>query len=406
MKNLNQTQNHTESSYSIISFYRYININHPEQLQQQLTTFCTEHHLLGRILLATEGINGAICGQTTEIKLFQTFLQNNPTFQNITFREQSSPINTYHKLVIKIRKEIVAFGTPVNPKNTADYLTPKQLNELYLQQDQQKNQKQKANKEEHSNLKDNHRQEFIVVDARNDYEFKVGRFKNAIPLKMHNFREFPNASKELEPHKDKKIILFCTGGIRCEKASAYLKEQGFPAVYHLKGGVIEYLNSDHHSNWEGGLFVFDDRLVSPSDTTLTNCTHCTKPSAQYYNCYNVSCDQLFICCTSCIKEHQSCCSTKCEIAPRKREDKQQLQTIAIVQNFYEKPQVAYIKTITTIKVGDEIIIQGKTTFKKTTITEIRNEQNAQLTQASENQNVTISIQTKARKNDKICRVLS
>src|SRR3989344_434494 len=189
--------------YQVISFYKYVHLEKPEQLRDQLREYCQNNLILGRILIGKEGLNGAVCGEKTEIEQFKQFLTGYSVFAVLTFREQDHTENTYHKLVVKVRNEICAFGAEVNvAKNKGIHLTPQQLKEWY-----------------------EHNQDFVIVDARNEYEFDVGRFKNAIRLPIRNFRAFPEqAVKQLEPLKDKKIVLYCTGGIRCEKASAYLKE--------------------------------------------------------------------------------------------------------------------------------------------------------------------------------------
>src|SRR3989344_5958493 len=188
--------------YQVISFYQYTHLADPEQLRDQLKEYCQNNQILGRILIGTEGLNGAVCGEKNQVEKFKQFLTQNPIFADLTFREQETETNAYHKLVIKVRQEICAFGAPVDvEKKKGIHPPPQQLKQWYEQNE-----------------------DFMIVDARNEYEFAVGRFKNAVKLPIQNFREFPEqALKELAPHKEKKIVLYCTGGIRCEKASAYLK---------------------------------------------------------------------------------------------------------------------------------------------------------------------------------------
>ncbi|MDP3698002.1 MAG: rhodanese-related sulfurtransferase, partial [Nanoarchaeota archaeon] len=266
--------------YQVISFYQYANLAHPEQLRDQLKEYCQNNQILGRILVGKEGLNGAVCGEKSEIEQFKQFLTGYPLFADLTFREQEAQENAYHKLVIKVRNEICAFGAEVNvAKSKGKHLQPTELKEWY-----EKN------------------EDFVIVDARNEYEFEVGRFKNAMKLPINNFREFPQtAVKQLGPIRNKKIVLYCTGGIRCEKASAYLKEQGFPQVYQVEGGIINYVNQFPDANWEGGLFVFDDRLVADLGQAITSCTFCEKDCEQYVNCHNLDCDKLFISCAECQK---------------------------------------------------------------------------------------------------------
>ena len=250
--------------YQVISFYKYVLIENPQELQDLLRKHCQEHGLLGRILLGKEGLNGAVSGKKEQVQRFKGLLLQNPLFSWLTFREQEYHQNAYHKLVVKVRKEICAFGAEVDvAKSKGQHLPPQQLKGWYEQNE-----------------------DFVMVDARNEYEFEVGRFKDALNLNLKNFREFPAAAKQLEAIKDKKIVLYCTGGIRCEKASAYLKEQGFPKVYQIEGGIINYVNQFPDTHWEGGLFVFDDRLVSDVGEPITFCKHCEKDCEQYVNCHN------------------------------------------------------------------------------------------------------------------------
>ena len=370
--------------YQVISFYKYVHLEKPEQLRDQLREYCQNNLILGRILIGKEGLNGAVCGEKTEIEQFKQFLTGYSVFAVLTFREQDHTENTYHKLVVKVRNEICAFGAEVNvAKNKGIHLTPQQLKEWY-----------------------EHNQDFVIVDARNEYEFDVGRFKNAIRLPIRNFREFPEqAVKQLEPLKDKKIVLYCTGGIRCEKASAYLKEQGFPQVYQVEGGIINYVNQLPDTYWEGGLFVFDDRLVSDIGQAITSCTFCEKDCEQYINCHNLDCDRLFIICPGCQKSMNKNCSEECKNAPRQRKisNRQKNQKIVgIVENYYPKSKVALIKTTDAINIYTKISFAGKTTKNVVAeITEMRDADGQEIPFAPADQYITIPIEDKVRKHDKV-----
>jgi UPF0176 protein len=157
--------------------------------------------------------------------------------------------------------------------------------------------------------------DMIVVDARNDYEWRVGKFKDAVTLPLKTFRDFPTvALKELAPHKNKKIVMYCTGGIRCEKASAYLKEHGFKDVSQIDGGILTYGKQFPDTTWEGTCFVFDRRMVSNINTEnkpLTTCEICTRPCDLYRNCNNTSCDAYCVICIDCEDAYGGCCSKAC-----------------------------------------------------------------------------------------------
>lgn len=369
--------------YQTISFYQYTNIKNPELLRDQLREYCQKHAILGRILIGKEGINGAVSGRKEDLEQFKTKLTENPLLTNLTFRGQATEKNTYHKLVVKVRKEICAFGAEVNvAKNKGQHLHPQQLKEWY-----EKN------------------EDFVIVDARNDYEYHVGKFKNAVTLQIHNFKEFPEtAVKQLEPVKNKKIVLYCTGGIRCEKASAYLREQGFPEVYQIEGGIINYVNQLPNTYWEGGLFVFDDRLVSDVGTPITFCKICENECEKYVNCHNLDCDRLFIVCNNCQKTMNKTCSKECKNAPRQRKitNKKEERIIGIVKNYYPKAKVALIKTTHSLNIYSNISISGKNTknvFQE--VTEMRSDDGEEIPFARAEQYITIPVREKIRKNDKV-----
>jgi len=165
--------------------------------------------------------------------------------------------------------------------------------------------------------------EFVIVDARNWYESKIGKFKKAFTPQLKNFRQWPEAVESLKEFKDKTIVTYCTGGIRCEKASAYMVEQGFKDVYQLDGGIINYTKKFPDTFWEGGIFVFDERrVVEPNSKNelkyISRCHFCGEPASYYINCHNLDCDKIIISCHKCKVENDYCCSEECRNAPDKR----------------------------------------------------------------------------------------
>ncbi len=365
-------------NYSVISFYRYTDIKNPETLRDTLIKKCNQLNILGRILLGTEGINGAVSGEIEPINQFKQFLQEN--FPNLTFREQEAEHNTFHKLVCRTRKEICVFGEPVNLNNRGTHLPPKELKEWY-----EKN------------------EDFIIVDARNDYEFDLGHFKDAKKLPLKTFSEFPETAKEeLAEHKNTKIVLYCTGGVRCEKASAYLKDNGFQQVYQVGGGIINYANEVGDDKWQGGLFVFDDRLVSELGEPITTCVHCHKAEEQMYDCHHLGCDRLFVSCKDCAVKFKKTCSEECSNSPNRRKEiiKENIKVIGSVENYYPKAKVALIKITEPIENNTTISIRGATTNLKTTITQMRDYDENPISKA-DNQLITIPVNDTVRKNDKV-----
>lgn len=370
--------------YSIITFYRYTKIEKPAELRETLLALCQELKILGRILIAEEGINGAVSGTKKAIITFKEEIEKDKRFNGLTYREQENDTNAYHKLVVRLRKEVCAFATAVNVDNAGVRISPTKIKQWY-----------------------DRKEDFLVVDARNDYEYDVGHFQNALKMPIKNFRQFPEALPFLRPHQNKKIVLYCTGGIRCEKASAYLKEQGFPEVYHLEGGVINYVNQFPDTYWQGGLFVFDDRLVSDLGKPITNCVHCQTKTSQYINCHNLDCDKLIVSCQECQKTMEKTCSEECKNAPRKRvlKEKQQapLEELGRIENYYPKRGIALMRVSAgTLSAGDEVHIIGKTsTSFLQRIRQMRDEKEEEISTAEEGMLVTFPVDHKVRKNDLI-----
>ena len=322
--------------YSVITFYKYQEINYPDELRDTLRLFCEELGLFGRILIGQEGINAGISGKKKNIDKFKSEISK--VFTNLIFNEHKCEKNTYHKLIIRTRKEIVKFGKEVNINNVGDHINPVELKFMM----------------------DNH-EDFILLDARSDYETNIGKFKDAKILPINKFRNFPDKVKDLNLDKSKKIITYCTGGVRCEKASAYLKENGFEDVGQLQGGIINYLEQFNDGNFEGNLFVFDDRLVAYNNKSVSFCDYCKSSSDNYINCHNMDCDKLFICCNSCKLENKNTCSTKCRIAPRQRPKIKNKDFLGIITNYFVKPGIAEVKTIGKISRGSKLLIEGRTT---------------------------------------------
>ncbi len=367
--------------YTVISFYRYTKIEKPENLRETLFALCQKLQILGRILIAEEGINGAVSGKKEAISKFKDTIETDLGFNGLTYREQENGTIAYHKLVVRVRKEVCAFATAVDVGNAGVRISPTTIKQWY-----------------------DSKQDFVIIDARNDYEYDVGHFQNAIKMPIENFREFPQALPILRPQQNKKIVLYCTGGIRCEKASAYLKEQGFPEVYHLEGGVINYVNQFPDTYWRGGLFVFDDRLVSDVGKPITQCVHCRIKTSEYINCHNLDCDTLIISCQECQKKMEKTCSEECKRAPRKRTIREQqipLKIVGKIENYYPKKGIAVMRVSEgKISVGDRVGIKGKTTsLFRQQIGKLLDEGEQEISIAEEGMMVTFPVIQKVRKND-------
>ncbi|MFT6926156.1 MAG: UPF0176 protein [Psychromonas sp.] len=225
----------------VCALYRFVTLDNYQQIQAPLLNIMQASNIKGTLLLAQEGINGTVAGSRENIDTLIDWLKSDPRLSNLTCKESFTQENPFYRTKVKLKKEIVTMGVEgIDPKRTAgSYVKPKDWNALISDPD------------------------VLLVDTRNDYEISIGTFKNAVDPKTTNFREFPQYVKDnLDPTVHKKVAMFCTGGIRCEKSTAYLKEQGFDEVYHLEGGVLKYLEEvpQDESLWQGECFVFDNRV--------------------------------------------------------------------------------------------------------------------------------------------------
>ena len=224
------------------AMYKFVEINDYEAMRQPLFDVMAENDVKGTLLLAREGLNGTICGTREAIDNVLNWLKSDSRFADLEHKESPSETQAFYRTKVKLKKEIVTMGLDwVDPKNTVGtYVAPADWNRLINDP------------------------EVLLIDTRNDYEFAVGTFKGAINPKTETFREFPQyVAEHLDKEKHKKVAMFCTGGIRCEKSTAYLKELGFNEVYHLHGGILKYLEEvpAEESMWDGECFVFDQRVT-------------------------------------------------------------------------------------------------------------------------------------------------
>lgn len=283
----------------VASFYKYVAIDNPMQFRDEQFGLCGSLNLKGRILIGKEGINGSVYGASENIEKYKQELRANPLFSGMDFKEQETQKKAFGRLYVSFRKEIVRLGFHVDLRNTAPFLTPKELKEWI----------------------DNN-EDMVLLDMRNDYEANIGKFRNARTLNIGNFRDLPKAVNEINDLKGKKIVTYCTGGIRCEKASAFLIENGFSNVWQLKGGILDFGKEFPDTYWEGKCFVFDDRIAidlnRKKSDFLAACELCGNKSEDYINCHNLDCDKLFSCCNECRIKFNASCSEECSSAPKRR----------------------------------------------------------------------------------------
>ena len=235
-----------QPTYLTTAMYYFVSLPHFEKLREPLLNFCVSQSIKGTLLLADEGINGTVAGCEKAIYTFIDFLKNDPLFEgnfkNLAHKESWSDRHPFYRMKVKLKKEIVTLGVPgISPtKVVGKYVKPQDWNKIISDP------------------------EVILIDTRNDYEYAIGTFKNAINPETNTFREFPDYVKtHFDPKKHKKVAMFCTGGIRCEKASSFMMSEGFDEVYHLEGGILKYLEevNPQESLWQGECFVFDQRVA-------------------------------------------------------------------------------------------------------------------------------------------------
>jgi UPF0176 protein len=280
-----------------ISFYRYFFIENPQRFRDELYKTLHAIQVFGRIYVAHEGINAQINVPDHELANFKKIIDATPGLENLRLNIAAEQGKSFWVLKIKVREKIVADGI-TDPSFSIDqrgkYVNATEMNRLMNDP------------------------ETVIVDMRNHYEYEVGHFENAIEIPSDTFREqLPMAVDMLKDKKDKHIIMYCTGGIRCEKASAYMLHNGFNNVFHLEGGIINYAKEIQEANipskFIGKNFVFDDRLGERiTDDIIAHCHQCGKPCDTHTNCKNDGCHLLFIQCESCAASFEGCCSQECK----------------------------------------------------------------------------------------------
>ncbi|MGJ1268881.1 rhodanese-related sulfurtransferase [Sphingobacterium spiritivorum] len=290
-------------TYQTLLYYCYSPIENAEQFAADHLEFCNSLGLVGRIIVADEGLNGTISGTEEACKAYMEAIYADGRFNKTEFKIDVVDEPSFIKMHCRYKEEIVHSGLrdpkEIDPnRQTGIHLEPKDFMEMKDQDD------------------------VIILDVRSNYEHSVGRFKNAITLDIENFREFPEKIKELEKYKDKKILTYCTGGIKCEKASALLLKEGFEDVYQLHGGIIKYGKEAGGKDFEGKCYVFDNRLTvdvnEVNPTIVSTCKNCGKTTPKMINCANPECNEHFTQCDECGWELEGCCSAECKEHPRKR----------------------------------------------------------------------------------------
>ena len=280
----------------VILYYGFTPISDPEAIRLWQWTLCDGLGLKGRILISPHGINGTLGGNMTELKKYVRRTKEYPGFKNIDFKWSDGTGDDFPRLRVRVRDEIVSFGAPGELKVDENgvigggiHLRPEEVNELVA----------------------NRGEEVVFFDGRNAFEAKIGKFKNAIVPDVNTTRDFV---KELESGKfdylkDKPIVTYCTGGIRCEVLSSVMKNRGFNEVYQIEGGIVRYGERfADRGLWEGSLYIFDARMnheFSAEAKVIGECERCGAPTSKYYNCANLACRRLILLCEECTIDNVS-----------------------------------------------------------------------------------------------------
>lgn len=287
------------SQYKVILFYKFFDIENPEQIKIEQRALCEKHNLKGRMLLANEGINATFEGSAENIESYKKSLHADPRYQDIVFKESVSDGKAFTSLKIKVRQEVVTLGAGTFDirRETAPEISADDFEKLYED-----------------------KEDFVVLDLRNDYEVQVGYFDKTVNPELRNFRDLPEKLKELAPLKNKKVVTVCTGGIRCEKATCLLKREGFDNLYQLKDGIHTYMQKYPGRNFKGTLFVFDNRMTTPvvgeaKREVVGRCLNCDTPCEEIWSDDSLRPSRKVVCCTPCASKMPNLRSTayKCEV---------------------------------------------------------------------------------------------
>ncbi len=289
--------------YYVLAYYIFTPIADPWSEVAKHQAFIKDLDIVCRVYISEEGINGQMSASAEDGEKYMAWLKSDPRFEKVIFKIHAHPEHVFPRKTVKYRKQIVAMDEAVDMALTGKHVSPSEWKEMLEKRDDQT----------------------LLIDVRNDYEWKVGHFEGADLPRLNKFRKFPEYARELrEEHDPKhtKVMMYCTGGIRCELYSALLKKEGFEQVFQLDGGVINYGLQEGQDHWKGKLFVFDDRLAVPiskePSEVIGTCAHCGVSSDAYYNCANMDCNEMFLSCPDCGEKMHGCCSEGCQDQPRMR----------------------------------------------------------------------------------------
>ncbi|KND50434.1 MAG: UPF0176 protein [Parcubacteria bacterium C7867-007] len=283
-------------TYQVLLFYKYITIEDPAALADHVRSLAQKHSLLGRALIAEEGINATFEGEVSATEAFAAEFLTDPRFADMQIKRSEGDGAAFPKLAVKVREQIV--GTRFSKEKadprvqTAPRIQPEELKRWFEEAE-----------------------DFTIIDMRNDYEYRSGHFKGSINPELENSRDLPDAMPKLMPLKEKKVLTVCTGGVRCESMSAYLMSEGFTDVYQLENGMHGYMEKYPGEDFLGTLYTFDRRKVMDfggEREVIGTCHRCQGKTEKYTNCANDLCHLHFLVCDDCSREDGTYCSESCE----------------------------------------------------------------------------------------------
>ena len=287
----------------ILLYYKYAHVPNPSETVKEQKKLCDELGLTGRILIAHEGINGTVGGSFEATELYKATMNVHPLFNSIDFKESEGGAECFPTMKVATKSTIVNLG--IDPRElTADqrgtYLSPEEAHTLLTEKPD----------------------DLVLLDVRNTYESRIGTFTGSVQADIDNFRDLPEYLDEhSNDYKDKRVLMFCTGGIRCERATGYLKEKNIAKeVYHIEGGIHRYAEKYPEGYFRGKNYVFDSRItLKINDDILSNCDHCAIPNNDCTNCINTACNKKIILCPSCVTLYHNTCSISCAELVKEKE---------------------------------------------------------------------------------------
>ncbi|MFZ4772986.1 MAG: rhodanese-related sulfurtransferase [Chlamydiia bacterium] len=284
----------TTEMFKVLAYYAFTKVDDPQKMIKDHKRFLESLEGKGRIYISEEGINGQCSVPASQLEAYSAYVLQN--FPKADIKIHDHPAHPFAKLIVKYRVQLVAMDQKVDMSIQGVHLDSKDWEKMLAEKDD----------------------DTIVIDTRNDYEWEVGHFEGALLPKLDKFREFPEYAADLKKEYDTektKVMMYCTGGIRCELYSSLMIKMGFKNVYQLNGGIIRYGLENGNKKWNGKLFVFDDRMVIPISKDeaepIAKCQFCSKPADNYYNCANMDCNDLILSCPECIEAKKGCCSETC-----------------------------------------------------------------------------------------------